>query len=49
MVGLAEDARKASRRTGKGAARPKPVSRAKPAGRKNTVLSGGGTRKTRKT
>ena len=48
MVGLAEDARKASRRTGKGRPGRNP-SRAPAAGRKNTVLSGGGTRKTRKT
>src|SRR4051812_36283920 len=34
IVGLAEEPRKASRRAGKAAARPKPVSRAKRAGRK---------------
>ncbi len=49
IVGLAEEIRKASTRTGKGAARPKPVSRAKPSGRKNTARKGGGARKKRKT
>jgi len=34
IVGLAEEMRKRSKRTGQGAARPKPLSRAKPAGRK---------------
>ena len=32
IVGLAEEIRKASKRTGKGSGRPKPFSRAKPAG-----------------
>ena len=45
MVGLAEETRKASARTGKAAARPNPVSRAKPAGRKNTARKGAGARK----
>ncbi len=49
IVGLAEEIRKASPRTGKGAARPKPFSRAKPAGRKKTARKGGGARKKRKT
>ena len=49
IVGLSEEIRKASTRTGKGAARPKPVSRTKPAGRKNTARKGGGARKKRKT
>jgi len=37
IVGLAEEMRKASQRTGKGAARPKSISRAKPAGRKKAA------------
>jgi catechol 2,3-dioxygenase-like lactoylglutathione lyase family enzyme len=49
IVGLAEAIRKASPRADKAAAKPKPVSRAKPAGRKKTALKGGGTRKKRKT
>ena len=49
IVALSEESRKASTRTGKGAARPKPVSRAKPTGRTNTVRKGGGARKKRKT
>jgi catechol 2,3-dioxygenase-like lactoylglutathione lyase family enzyme len=43
IVGLAEEIRKASTRTGKGPARPKPVSRAKPAGRKTTARKGAAT------
>ena len=49
IVGLAEEIRKASPRTGKRAARPQQVSRAKPAGRKKTVRKAAGTRKKRKT
>jgi catechol 2,3-dioxygenase-like lactoylglutathione lyase family enzyme len=42
IVGLAEETRRASPRTGKGAARPKPVSRAKPPARTRTARKGGG-------
>jgi catechol 2,3-dioxygenase-like lactoylglutathione lyase family enzyme len=42
IVGLAEEIQKASSRTGKGAARPKPVSRAKTAGRKKSVRKADG-------
>ena len=48
IVGLAEDIQKSSPRTGIGVARPKPVSRAKPAGGKQTAHKGGGARKKRK-
>jgi hypothetical protein len=48
IVGLAEELRKAPTRTGKGAARPKPVSRARPAGRKNTARKGGGAHRRRR-
>jgi catechol 2,3-dioxygenase-like lactoylglutathione lyase family enzyme len=49
IVGLSEEIRKAPTRTGKGSARPKPVSRARPANRKNTARKAGGARRKRKT
>jgi hypothetical protein len=48
IVGLAEEIRKASKRTGKRARPKKPFSRAKPAGRKKTARKGGGTPNRRK-
>ncbi len=49
IVGLAEEIQKASPRARKGAALPKPVSRAKPVGRKKAARKDGGARKKRKT
>jgi len=48
IVGLAEESRKAPPRTGKGAARAKPVSRGKPAGRTRPARKVGGARQKRK-
>jgi catechol 2,3-dioxygenase-like lactoylglutathione lyase family enzyme len=48
IVGLAEETRNASQRPGKGAARPKPLSRAKPAGREKAARKGGREPKRRK-
>lgn len=48
IVGLAEEIRKASPRAEKVAARPKPVPRSKPAGRKKSARKAGGLRKKRK-